>query len=81
MQRRVEVNLVLVIGSPFSSYRVRGVWMIPLGLIIIAQDLSLLKALGGAFQRVAGWVIGNTGESEETRGIRPTEGLAGKWTN
>jgi hypothetical protein len=54
---RILVSALLVIGGLFSFLPVLGLWMLPLGLIIIAQDLPFLKApLVGAFQRVeAGW--------------------------
>jgi hypothetical protein len=50
---RILVSALLVIGSLFSFLPVLGVWMLPLGLIIIAQDLPFLKApLVAAFRRV-----------------------------
>jgi len=56
---RVVVSALLVTGSLFSFLPVLGLWMLPLGLIIIAQDLPFLKApLVVSFQRTeAAWEL------------------------
>jgi hypothetical protein len=40
---RILVSLVLVVGGFFSFLPVLGLWMLPLGLIIISQDLTFLQ--------------------------------------
>jgi hypothetical protein len=40
---RILVSLVLVLGGLFSFLPVLGLWMLPLGLIIISQDLTFLQ--------------------------------------
>lgn len=50
---RVLVSSLLVLGGVFSFLPVLGSWMIPLGLIVISQDLPFLQApLVRAFQWV-----------------------------
>ena len=54
---RILVSALLVLGSLLSFLPVLGVWMLPLGLIIIAQDLPFLQEpLVRAFKWIeAGW--------------------------
>ncbi len=40
---RIVVGLLLILGGIFSFLPVLGIWMLPLGLIIIAQDLPFLQ--------------------------------------
>lgn len=40
---RLLVSLVLIVGAAFSFLPVLGLWMLPLGLIILSQDLELLQ--------------------------------------
>jgi hypothetical protein len=48
---RIFVSALLILASVFSFLPVLGVWMLPLGLIIISQDLPFLQApLLRAFQ-------------------------------
>jgi hypothetical protein len=50
---RLVVALLLILGLIFSFLPVLGLWMLPLGLLFIAQDVPLLqKPLVGAL----GWV-------------------------
>lgn len=41
---RVVVATLLILGGIFSFLPILGIWMLPLGLIIIAQDLPFLQA-------------------------------------
>ncbi|HEY0837499.1 MAG TPA: hypothetical protein VGE72_26535 [Azospirillum sp.] len=41
---RFPVGLLLVLGGVFSFLPVLGVWMLPLGLVLLAYDIPLLKA-------------------------------------
>jgi hypothetical protein len=46
---RLVVALLLILGGIFSFLPVLGLWMLPLGLLFIAQDVPLLqKPLVGA---------------------------------
>ena len=50
---RLLVALLLVVGGVFSFLPVLGLWMLPLGLLFIAQDVPLLqKPLLGALRWV-----------------------------
>ncbi|ETR76648.1 hypothetical protein X566_02615 [Afipia sp. P52-10] len=40
---RIVVSLLLIIGGLLSFLPVLGIWMLPLGLMIIAEDLPFLQ--------------------------------------
>lgn len=40
---RVPLGVLLVLGGVFSFLPVLGLWMLPLGLILIAQDIPALQ--------------------------------------
>jgi hypothetical protein len=40
---RIPLALLLVLGGIFSILPVLGLWMLPLGLILIAQDIPFLE--------------------------------------
>jgi hypothetical protein len=47
---RLAIAILLILGGIFSFLPVLGVWMLPLGLLLIAQDVPLLqKPLVAAF--------------------------------
>lgn len=50
---RVPISLALILGGIFSFLPVLGVWMLPLGLILIAQDIPFLQP---PLARMLGWV-------------------------
>ena len=50
---RIPLAILLVFGGIFSFLPVLGVWMLPLGLILIAQDLPFLQ---GPMARMLGWI-------------------------
>lgn len=41
---RVPLALLLTVGGVFSFLPVLGLWMLPLGLMLLAQDLPFLQA-------------------------------------
>lgn len=50
---RLPLGLLLVLGGIFSILPVLGIWMLPLGLLLIAQDVPFLqKPLANAL----GWI-------------------------
>ncbi len=40
---RLPAGLLLVVGGVFSILPVLGLWMLPLGLLLLAQDLPFLR--------------------------------------
>src|SRR5829696_9217152 len=47
---RLAIAVLLILGGIFSFLPVLGIWMLPLGLLLIAQDVPFLqKPLVGAF--------------------------------
>lgn len=53
---RIIVALLLILGGVFSFLPVFGLWMLPLGLLFIAQDVPILqKPLANAL----GWIEAN----------------------
>nr|WP_184257387.1 hypothetical protein [Rhodopseudomonas rhenobacensis] len=50
---RIPVGGLLMVGGVFSFLPVLGVWMLPLGLILIAQDVPVLQ---GPIAKSLGWV-------------------------
>lgn len=40
---RIPLGLLLILGGVFSFLPVLGVWMLPLGLLLLAIDLPFLK--------------------------------------
>lgn len=49
---RVPAGILLMLGGVFSFLPVLGIWMLPLGLILLAYDVPFLKApIGSALVR------------------------------
>ena len=47
---RLTIAILLVLGGIFSFLPILGLWMLPLGLLLIAQDVPILqKPLVAAF--------------------------------
>ena len=40
---RLVIAILLILGGIFSILPVLGLWMLPLGLLLIAQDIPLLQ--------------------------------------
>lgn len=49
---RVPLGMLLILGGVFSFLPVLGIWMLPLGLLLIALDLPVLQ---GPMNRVTLW--------------------------
>ena len=49
---RIPLGILLVLGGVFSFLPVLGVWMLPLGLFLLALDLPFLQ---GPLNRVTLW--------------------------
>ncbi|UJQ94879.1 hypothetical protein [Mariluticola halotolerans] len=53
---RIPLGLVLVLGGVFSFLPVLGIWMLPLGLLLLAVDLPFLRGpLGSWLVRGQRW--------------------------
>ena len=46
---RIPVGVVLVAGGIFSILPLLGIWMLPLGLLLIAYDVPVLRVPVGRF--------------------------------
>jgi hypothetical protein len=40
---RVPIGILLVLGGIFSFLPVLGIWMLPLGILLLTQDVHFLK--------------------------------------
>jgi hypothetical protein len=52
---RIPVGLLAVIGGIFSFLPVLGIWMLPLGLLLLAYDIPFLRKPVGRFTIWAAW--------------------------
>jgi hypothetical protein len=50
---RVPVAALLMVGGIFSFLPVLGLWMLPLGLLLVAQDVPVLQK---PLARLLGWI-------------------------
>jgi hypothetical protein len=50
---RIPLAFLLVVGGIFSFLPVLGLWMLPLGLVLVAQDLPFLEK---PLARLLGWI-------------------------
>jgi hypothetical protein len=50
---RIPLAIALIVGGIFSFLPVLGLWMLPLGLILIAQDLPFLQR---PMAQLLGWI-------------------------
>ena len=50
---RIPVGVLLIVGSIFSILPILGLWMLPLGVVLLAEDVPLLRRGTG---RVLAWI-------------------------
>lgn len=50
---RIPLGLLLIVGGIFSFLPVLGLWMLPLGLMLIAQDVPFLQR---PIARLLSWI-------------------------
>lgn len=50
---RVPAAILLIIGSVLSILPILGLWMLPLGLVLLAEDVKPLQSLTG---RLLAWI-------------------------
>jgi hypothetical protein len=50
---RIPLAILLIAGGFFSFLPVLGLWMLPLGLLLVAQDVPILRK---PMSRMLGWI-------------------------
>jgi hypothetical protein len=61
---RIPLALLLILGGIFGFLPVLGLWMLPLGLLLFAQDVPVLR---GPMARMLGWVERKWIERQRTK--------------
>jgi hypothetical protein len=61
---RIPPAIALVVGGTFSFLPVLGLWMLPLGLVLIAQDVPPLR---GPIARAIHWADRKWPEKDEAK--------------
>ena len=64
---RIPVAILLIAGGIFSILPVLGLWMLPLGLVLFAQDVPMLQK---PIARMLGWIKRKWIERELARSAR-----------
>src|SRR5260370_33810282 len=62
---RIPLAVLLVVGGICSFLPIRGLWMLPLGLLLIAQDVPLLQK---PLARMLGWIERKWIERQRAKG-------------
>ena len=66
---RIPIAIVLVLGGIFSFLPVLGIWMLPLGLLLLALDIAFLRT------PIAGAILRTTRKWQEWRRRRKRQKL------
>ncbi len=64
---RIPLAILLVVGGVFSFLPILGLWMLPLGLLLIAQDVPLLQ---GPLAQMLGWIERKWIERQRAKGAQ-----------
>src|SRR4051794_28506298 len=64
---RIPLALLLVVGGVFSFLPILGLWMLPLGLLLIAQDVPALQKPLAA---MLGWIERKWIERQRAKGVQ-----------
>jgi len=64
---RLPAGIVLIVGGIFSILPLLGLWMLPLGLMLIAADVPFLR---GPMARLIMWGVGRLDRSRARRAKR-----------
>jgi hypothetical protein len=64
---RIPLALLLILGGIFSFLPVLGLWMLPLGLLLFAQDMPILQK---PLAQTLGWVERKWIERERAKGAQ-----------
>ena len=63
---RIPMAILLIIGGIFSILPVLGLWMLPLGLLLFAQDVPMLQK---PMARMLGWIERKWIERQRTKSM------------
>jgi hypothetical protein len=64
---RIPLAVLLIFGGIFSFLPILGLWMLPLGLLLFAQDVPWLQP---PLARMLGWVERKLIERQRAKGAR-----------
>jgi hypothetical protein len=64
---RIPLAILLIFGGIFSFLPVLGLWMLPLGLLLFAQDVPMLQK---PMARMLGWVERKWIERQRAKGAQ-----------
>ena len=64
---RIPLAVLLVVGGVFSFLPILGLWMLPLGLLLIAQDVPFLQK---PLARMLGWIERKWIERQRAKGTQ-----------
>ena len=64
---RIPLAILLVVGGIFSFLPILGLWMLPLGLLLIAQDVPFLQK---PLARMLGWMERKWIERQRAKGVQ-----------
>jgi hypothetical protein len=64
---RIPLAILLVVGGVFSFLPILGLWMLPLGLLLIAQDVPFLQK---PLARMLGWIERKWIERQRAKGMQ-----------
>ena len=64
---RIPIALLLILGGIFSILPVLGLWMLPLGLLLFAQDVPFLQP---PMAKLLGWIERKWIERQRTKSMR-----------
>ncbi len=64
---RIPLAILLVVGGVFSFLPILGLWMLPLGLLLIAQDVPFLQK---PLAQMLGWIERKWMERQRAKGVQ-----------
>ncbi|MBR1191281.1 hypothetical protein JQ634_16345 [Bradyrhizobium sp. AUGA SZCCT0240] len=64
---RIPIAILLIFGGIFSILPVLGLWMLPLGLLLFAQDVPFLQT---PMAKLLGWIERKWIERQRTKSMR-----------
>ncbi len=71
---RIPLAIVLIVGGIFSFLPVLALWMLPLGLLLFAQDVPILQNALGAVARLHRAQVDRTSRRKK-RAVTPSKRL------
>src|ERR1700730_14567742 len=61
---RIPLAILLIVGGIFSFLPILGLWMLPLGLVLFAQDVPILQK---PIAKMLGWIERKWIERQRTK--------------